>query len=44
MEKIQSENKFIINILKGVGIALITTIIFLIIFSIILTYTEIQKQ
>lgn len=45
MENIQlSENKFITNILKGVGISLITTIILLIIFSLILTYTNIQEN
>lgn len=45
MESIQiNENKFIINILKGVGISLITTVVLLIIFSIILTYTNIQEN
>ena len=45
MESMQiSENKSIINILKGVGIALISTVILLIIFSIVLTYTNIQES
>lgn len=45
MENIQiNENKTIINILKGVGISLISTLIMLIIFSIILTYTNIQES
>lgn len=39
-----NENKFIINILKGVGISLITTVVLLIIFSVILTYTNIQEN
>ncbi|MBQ2937758.1 MAG: TIGR04086 family membrane protein [Clostridia bacterium] len=44
MENIQmNENNFITNILKGVGISLITTLVLLIIFSIILTYTNIQE-
>ena len=45
MENIQgNKNKTIINILKGVGISLITTVISLIIFSILLTYTNIQEN
>lgn len=45
MENIQvNKNKTIINILKGVGISLITTVILLIIFSILLTYTNIQEN
>ena len=45
MENMQiNENKTLINILKGVGISLIATIIMLIIFSIILTYTNIQES
>lgn len=45
MENIQnSENKTVINILKGVGISLISTLILLIIFSIVLTYTNIQER
>ena len=45
MENMQvNENKTIINILKGVGISLIATVIMLIIFSIILTYTNIQES
>lgn len=45
MENMQiNENKTIINIFKGVGIALITTLVMLIIFSIILTYTNIQEN
>lgn len=45
MENMQiNENNSIINILKGVSISLITTVILLIIFSIILTYTNIQES
>lgn len=45
MENMQtSENKTMINILKGVGISLLFTVILLIIFSIILTYTNIQEN
>lgn len=45
MENMQvNENKTLINILKGVGISLIATVIMLIIFSIILTYTNIQES
>ena len=45
MENMQvNENKTIINILKGVGISLIATVIMLIIFSIILTYTNIRES
>ena len=45
MENMQiNENKTIINIFKGVGIALITTLVMLTIFSIILTYTNIQEN
>lgn len=45
MENMQiGENKTIINIVKGVGISLISTIILLIIFSIVLTYTNIQEN
>lgn len=45
MENISiNKNNFIVNILKGVGISLITTAILLIIFSVILTYTNIQEN
>ena len=45
MENLQiSENKTIINILKGVGISFIITLILLTIFSLILTYTKIQDN
>lgn len=45
MENMQiNENKTLTNILKGVGIALITTVIMLIIFSILLTYTNIKES
>lgn len=40
----ENNNKAISNIAKGVGISLIATFIFLIIFSIILTYTNVQEQ
>lgn len=38
------QNKSLINIMKGVGIALIATVISLIIFSAILTYTDVSEQ
>ncbi len=38
-----SDNKYTKNILKGVGISLITTLILLMIFSIFLTYTNISE-
>lgn len=38
------ENKTIINIFSGIGISLLTTLVLLIIFSIILTYTNIQEN
>ena len=45
MENMQiKENNTLINIIKGVGISLITTVIMLIIFSILLTYTSIQEN
>ena len=45
MENLQiNENKTIKNIIKGIGIALITTVILLLIFSIILTYTNIDEK
>lgn len=45
MENIKiKQNNSIINIFKGVIIALITTVTLLIIFSIILTYTNIQEN
>lgn len=45
MENMQiNENKILTNILKGVGISLIATVIMLIIFSIVLTYTNIQES
>ena len=45
MENLQiNENKKIKNIIKGTGIALITTVILLLIFSIILTYTNIDEK
>lgn len=45
MDNIQtSENKTIKNIFIGVGISLIITLISLIIFSIILTYTNVQES
>ena len=39
-----SKNKSLINILKGLGIALITTFIFLLILSIVLTYTKVSED
>ena len=45
MENLQiTENKTIKNIMKGTGIALITTVLLLLIFSIILTYTNIDEK
>lgn len=45
MEKIQiKENNTITTIAKGIGISLIITVIALIIFSIILTYTNIEEN
>ena len=45
MENLQiNENKTIKNIMKGTGIALITTVLLLLIFSIILTYTNIEEN
>ena len=45
MENLQiNENKTIKNIMKGTGIALITTVLLLLIFSIILTYTNIDEK
>lgn len=41
--KTKINNNFI-NILKGVGISIISTIIFLLIFSLILTYTNLSEQ
>ena len=45
MENLQiNENKTIKNIMKRTGIALITTVLLLLIFSIILTYTNIDEK
>lgn len=45
MENIQiKENNSIINLFKGVGTALITTVVLLIIFSVVLTYTNMQEN
>ena len=38
------ENNFFINIFKGVGIAFIITIVLLLIFSAILTFTNINEN
>ena len=40
----EKQNNIILNIAKGVGISLIATVIFLIIFSIVLTYTNVQES
>lgn len=40
----EKENKFVVNILKGVFISLLATLIFLIIFSIILTYSNVKED
>lgn len=45
MENLQiKENSVLKNIIKGVGISLITTVLLLLIFSIILTYTNIEEN
>lgn len=45
MENIQiKKNNSIINLFKGVGTALITTLVLLIIFSVVLTYTNMQEN
>lgn len=45
MENLQiKDNNFLKNIMKGVGISLTTTFVLLIIFSIILTYTNIEEN
>ena len=45
MNQIQiKEENMIINVLKGAGISLLTTVILLIIFSLLLTYTNIQEN
>lgn len=38
------QNKLFVNIMKGVGIALLSTVVSLMIFSVILTYTNISEQ
>lgn len=40
----EKENKFWLNISKGVGISFISTVILLLIFSAILTYTKLQES
>ncbi|MBR3002084.1 MAG: TIGR04086 family membrane protein [Clostridia bacterium] len=40
----EKENKFIINIAKGVGISFISTVVLLLIFAAILTYTNVQES
>ena len=40
----EKESNQIINIAKGVGISIISTIVLLLIFSIILTYTNVQEE
>ena len=40
----EKENKFIKNIAKGIFISLIATIVFLLIFSIILTYSNVKED
>lgn len=43
MESYQNENNIIKNILKGVGISFLITFVLLIIFSLILTYTNVNE-
>ena len=38
------ENKTVIQILKGIGISLVTTLILLVIFALILTYTQVEEK
>ena len=38
------ENNTIIQILKGIGISLVTTLILLVIFALILTYTQVEEK
>ena len=40
----EKENKQLINIVKGIGISFISTIVFLLIFATILTYTNIPEN
>lgn len=40
----EKENKQLINIVKGIGISFISTIVFLLIFATILTYTNIPES
>ena len=44
MESYQKNNSTMRNIGKGIGISLITTMILLLIFSIILTYTNVSEN
>lgn len=39
-----STNKTVVNIVKGVGISLIATLVFLFIFAVVLTYTNVSEQ
>lgn len=39
-----SENKTLVNIAKGVGISLLATFVLLLIFSVVLTYTNISEN
>lgn len=41
---VQTENKAFINIMKGVGISFLSTVILLLIFSCILTYSNISEN
>ena len=41
---VSTENKNIIYILKGIGIAIIATMLLLLIFSFILTYTDVSEE
>lgn len=44
MDIYQGKNKNVIQIIKGVGIAFLSTIILLIIFASVLTYTDLSEQ
>ena len=44
MENADVNNKSLINILKGLGIAFIITFVFLLILSIVLTYTNVSEN
>lgn len=42
--KMEKENKQIVNIAKGVGISFASTVVLLLVFSAVLTYTNVQEH